>query len=153
MKNHCLSIFFRAVSILLLGFSTLRANDESDVRSVFDRWIQLSNNWDPKITELYDDKCETVLIKHLKDGTTKVRKWTAAEWKKIIPKAMAYGKSIGAKDTFTDIKTEVMTDGRVRVTSSWSSQPANTTAKGMLTFAKSTDGKWRIVEDRTDSKE
>ena len=96
-----------SIYVMLLLSLSVRAAQESDYLGFFDRYQELSRNFDVSVTQLYSDEAEIIGVRKMPDGVEQTLRVEGKKWKEMIYDAMELGKQRGDISEFSDIKVRV----------------------------------------------
>ena len=146
--------YFFSSLVLLLNVCVVSADNEntiSNAKELFEKYVALEKAFDPALADLYADdaRIENTFVKQ--DGTTRLVKIPAADYKKLIRTKMATVKARGATDTYYDVKYTI--EGKlVRLNCLRLSQPNVSSTPFSMLFGPGKDGKWLILEEISQSR-
>lgn len=130
------------VLITLLMSSLAFADDPSEVREFFDRYVELGKNFDTDLVALYSDDAK---ISTLRDGRDSLE-FTGAEWKALVGKLMPLAERRGDVSTYTDVQVEPHGEG-YRITALRASALKCTDNHDHYMDVERQGGRWVIVEE------
>lgn len=101
-------IIFSLFTILFFAAPVLNAS-QHEAEFFFNQYIQLGNNFDSSISNLYSDNAVVHTKRTGPDGKVQELKMTGMQWKDLIQKAMPAAKSRGDVSKYSNVKYS--TDG------------------------------------------
>lgn len=130
----------------------LRAQTGADVaaaESVFDRFVALSDAYDPALASLYTDDAVIRSVRRYPNGTSRTVQLTGANYKRLIRAAMPVARQRGDRDTFTGLSLEPDGD-RIRIRCTRYSELKQYASPFELVVAR-VGSRWRIVEELSET--
>ena len=87
--------------IILFGFQNALANEQP--KAFFDTYIQLGNNFDSSITDLYLDTAKIHTYRKYPHSLERAMVLNGEQWKKLAVKIMPLAKAQDDKSIFSDV--------------------------------------------------
>lgn len=138
---------FLVSGLILVSCWSVSADTAIDsAKALFARYVNLSQAYDPAITELYADDAVIHARKIYKDGRVREMDITVSEYKPLIKSSLPIAKDRGDGSTFDKV-SYVQEGAKVRITATrYSILRKNHSPHSML-VAPDPSGKWLIVEE------
>lgn len=94
------------VAVVVAMFVMLMPQTTSAVESVenlFEKYIQLNENFDPSVAELYSDDAKIHMYRRYPHGIERAMEFSGAKWKQLLIKTMPLAKAQNDKSVFSKI--------------------------------------------------
>ena len=150
---HCSVVYVIILASLVTNCSKpKRAVTASSPEILIEKFIQLGQQYDPSIVDLYSDEAKIQNRQVDSAGNSEIRTMKSSDYKKIISAAMPLGKLIKDSSTYTNIVfTKV--NGRVMVTADQYSNLGKYKTPIFWVLEKDDDSNWLIVEEISESRQ
>ncbi len=142
-KNN-LVIMFMLISI---GTAHAQDADVNSAKEFFRNYVELGENFDVSIPELYSDTAIIMSLRKYPNGVEKPMQLTGTQWKTLVAKAMPLAKARGDKSTFSQVIISI--DGkRAKIKANrYSNLKCYTNTGYFMIIERQPDGKYRILEE------
>lgn len=145
----------RLYSILLLAImatgTAIASESEDRAKEIFNQYVSLSDKFDPAVADLYSDEAKIQNTRIYPDGETRVMTIEVKKYKALIRTAMPLAKARGDTNKYTEVNY-LEKDSKVTITATRFSNLKKYSSPITLVVGAGTDGKWRILEERSQSK-
>jgi hypothetical protein len=140
-----------AMSLALPTAQAQPAEALEQARALLATYIARSQAFDPTLAELYSDQAHIENLRTYPTGEVRQLTFPAAQYKALIEKAMPLARSRG--DTNRYSQPQFSAHGRgVRIAMTRHSELKNYSSPLVLVVGRETDGRWRILEERSESR-
>ena len=151
MRHHTLVSFPVFFFLITLFLSAESDQDKiASAKKLFDAFVTLGDNYDPKVADLYSDKAVVKTNRIYPDGSVKTMTIPSLQWKQLVRQVMPIAKERGDRSTFS--KIQFLVEGnRVRIKAiRYSELKEYASPYSMLVGTE--NGKWLIFEEITETK-
>ena len=93
-----------------IGNAFSQGADVSSAKAFFQDYVEMGENFDVSIANLYLDSATIRNLRKYPNGLTKSMQLTGAQWKGLVTKVMPLAKARGDKTTFSQITISI--DGK-----------------------------------------
>ena len=145
-------IIFLILFLLISGIDTFAADaDENSAKEFFRDYVELGENFDTSIANLYLDSAIIRNLRRYPNGSEKSMQLTGAQWKALITKVMPVAKARGDKSTFSRIIISI--DGKqAKIKANrYSNIKCYTDTGYFMIIERQPDSKYKIVEEYMES--
>lgn len=123
--------------------------DVPTAEALFDRFVALSDSFDPAVASLYTDDALIQSIRRYPNGTSQTIQLSGAKYKRLIRTALPLARQRGDRDTFTGMS--LVPDGdRIRIRCTRYSELKQYSSPFELVVAR-VGSRWRIVEEHSET--
>ena len=137
--------------MLISVFDAIGDTPQEDAKKLFDRYVDSERTFDPAVADLYSDDAKIQNKRTYPDGSTRVSTMPAPKYKELIRQAMPLAKERGDTNTWSEVK--YVTEGqKVRITATRFSNLKKYSSPVSLLVGPSSEGKWLIFEELSESK-
>lgn len=145
------------LALLLTAPARARAEDAGAAaiaagESFFKRYVELGQNFDAAIADLYSDDAVIRNTRRYPTGQVRELTLTGAEYKRLVASAMPLAKARGDVSRFSSVTYEVVSPSRVRISAARFSVLKNYTSPIAIVIEKQPDGAWLVVEELSESR-
>lgn len=130
---------------------TQTSPQEAEARALFERFVQLTEAFDPTITDLYAETAKIGNRRIFPDGTSREMAMPAPSYKALLRQVLPMAKAQNDLDRYSDVRYAVEGDN-VRITAKRHSVMKDYSAPHTLLVGPDTDGTWRILEESGESR-
>ena len=101
---------FRSL-VTCLAFAVLTTSagasvDVAEGRHFFDRFVQLSDAFDPAVADLYADSSKIKWLRRYPDGAERVMEMPGSQWRSALTSLMPLAKAKGDRSKYTNVRVE-----------------------------------------------
>jgi hypothetical protein len=119
---------------------------------LFERFVELENDSDPALADLFSDKAKILNSVRYEDGMTRVFAAPAPLYKEMLRKSLRMPRKTGESNTYA--KVEYKLEGsNVRIQASCLSEARRTADPISFLVGLDTSGKWLILEKRVQTRQ
>jgi ketosteroid isomerase-like protein len=165
-KGHRMAISWRAPArlpfarllllALIVAMPVPAGAAEADVQSATDffrRFVDRLQAYDAAVAGLYADDAVIAARINLPDGTSRAIALKGAQWKGILPQAMAQARAEGGHDSFTNVTVAVSGDIAVVKANRYDHIRCYTDHVYTMRLKRQNDGSYRIVGEASESQD
>ena len=143
---------YTALLLAVMATCTAIASENEDrAKEIFNRYVSLSDKFDPAVADLYSDEAKIKNTRTYPNGETRVITFEAKKYKALIRTAMPLAKARGDTNKYTEV-TYLEKDSKVTITATRFSNLKKYSSPINLVVGADPEGKWRILEEASQSK-
>jgi hypothetical protein len=143
---------YTALLLAVMATCTAIASENEDrAKEIFNRYVSLSDKFDPAVADLYSDEAKIKNTRTYPNGETRVITFEAKKYKALIRTAMPLAKARGDTNKYTEV-TYLEKDSKVTITATRFSNLKKYSSPITLVVGADPEGKWRILEETSQSK-
>ena len=143
---------YTALLLAVMATCTAIASENEDrAKEIFNQYVSLSDKFDPAVADLYSDEAKIKNTRTYPNGETRVMTFEAKKYKALIRTAMPLAKARGDTNKYTEV-TYLEKDSKVTITATRFSNLKKYSSPITLVVGADPEGKWRILEETSQSK-
>ena len=143
---------YKLLFLAMLSTGTAIACENAErAKKIFNQYTSLAGKFDPAVADLYSNAAKIQNTRIYPDGRRRVMPFDAKKYKALIRIAMPLAKTRGDTNKYTEVKY-VEKDSKVIITATRFSNLKKYSSPITLVLGADTDGKWRILEEITQSR-
>jgi hypothetical protein len=143
---------YTALLIAVMATCTAIASENEDrAKEIFNQYVSLSDKFDPAVADLYSEEAKIKNTRTYPNGETRVMTFEAKKYKALIRTAMPLAKARGDTNKYTEV-TYLEKDSKVTITATRFSNLKKYSSPITLVVGADPEGKWRILEETSQSK-
>ena len=124
---------------------------EDAARQLFDRYVALGHAFDPNLADLYADDALIRNKRVFPTGEARELMIPAPKYKALVRQAMPIAKARGDRSTYSDVRYSREGE-RIRITAARFSELKNYTSPVSLLVGASSEARWLIYEELSESR-
>ncbi len=132
------------------GADTKESKDIQAARKLFGQYVALEKAFDPAAADLYADDAKIQNTRKYPDGRQRTLMIPAPQYKELIRKSMSLAKSRADTNEYKAVKLTAE-EGNIRITAIRHSNLKNYDSPLSILVGKTSDGKWLILEEISES--
>ncbi len=138
------------VALFTILLSQTALADEP-AKVLFDKYVQLSDNFDPSLAELYFDEAEIHAYRKYPYGTERAMELKGAQWKQLLTRAMPLAKAQNDKSIFSEVAISNYGNGFKIKANRYSNRKCYTDTGYYMVVAPNDVGKLQIIEEYSET--
>lgn len=143
---------YTALLLAVMATCTAIASENEDrAKEIFNQYVSLSDKFDPAVADLYSDEAKIQNKRTYPNGATRVMTFEAKKYKALIRTAMPLAKARGDTNKYTQV-SYLEKDSKVTITATRFSNLKKYSSPITLVVGADPEGKWRILEETSQSK-
>lgn len=143
---------YTALLLAVMATCTAIASENEDrAKEIFNQYVSLSDKFDPAVADLYSDEAKIQNKRTYPNGEARVMTIEAKKYKALIRTAMPLAKARGDTNKYTDV-SYLEKDSKVTITATRFSNLKKYSSPITLVVGADPEGKWRILEETSQSK-
>ena len=136
---------------MLTAGAAIAGEKVKQAKKIFTQYVTLADKFDPAVTELYSNAAKIQNTRIYPDGRRRVMSLDGKKYKVLIRIGMPFSKARGDTNKYTEVNY-VKKDSKVTITATRFSNLKKYSSPLTLVVGADTDGKWRILEEISQSR-
>ena len=138
---------FLCTFFAILASLAVYADDKQEALNTFNSYVNAANSYSNSVSDYYSPSAKIIRQVIKPDGTTANVYTDTDTYVKQMKIGQAGAKLRQYKNNYTNITTEILAPGKVKVSSVRHPSVDNDSLKAYMIFNKQANGKWIIIEE------